>query len=57
MEWLILGIVILLTIINVPIGFALSISAIILLTWKGTAPLSIVPLNSTDRHERSERVE
>jgi len=44
-EWLILGIVILLTIINVPIGFALSISAIILLTWKGTAPLSIVPLN------------
>ncbi len=45
MEWLILGIVIVLTIINVPIGFALSISAIILLLWKGTAPLSIVPLN------------
>ena len=45
MEWLILGIVIVLTIINVPIGFALSISAIVLLLWKGTAPLSIVPLN------------
>ena len=45
MEWLVLGIVIVLTIINVPIGFALSLSAIILLVWKGTAPLSIVPLN------------
>jgi tripartite ATP-independent transporter DctM subunit len=44
-EWLILGIVIVLTIINVPIGFALSISAIVLLLWKGTSPLSIVPLN------------
>src|SRR3972149_848098 len=44
-EWLILGIIILLTIINVPIGFALSISAIILLLWKATASLSIVPLN------------
>ncbi len=45
MEWLILGIIILLTVINVPIGFALSISAILLLLWKATAPLSIVPLN------------
>lgn len=45
MEWLILGIVVVLTIINVPIGFALSLSAIVLLLWKGTAPLSIVPLN------------
>jgi len=44
-EWLILGIVVVLTIINVPIGFALSISAIILLMWKGTASISIVPLN------------
>jgi C4-dicarboxylate transporter DctM subunit len=44
-EWLILGIVILLTIINVPIGFGLSIATIILLLWKATAPLSIVPLN------------
>ena len=45
MEWLILGIIVLLTVINVPIGFALSITTIILLLWKGTAPLSIVPLN------------
>lgn len=45
MEWLILGIVVVLTIINVPIGFALSLSAIVLVLLKGTAPLSIVPLN------------
>src|SRR5512132_108262 len=45
MEWIILAVVILLTLINVPIGFALSISAIILLIWKGTASLSVVPLN------------
>jgi tripartite ATP-independent transporter DctM subunit len=44
-EWLILGIVILLTIINVPIGFGLSIATIILLLWKATASLSVVPLN------------
>jgi tripartite ATP-independent transporter DctM subunit len=44
-EWLILGIIVGLTVINVPIGFALSIAAIILLIWKGTASLSIVPLN------------
>jgi C4-dicarboxylate transporter, DctM subunit len=44
-EWLILGIVVVLTVINVPIGFALSISTIILLMWKGTASISIVPLN------------
>ena len=45
MEWLILGIIVALTVINVPIGFALSVSAIILLIWKGTASLSVVPLN------------
>ena len=45
MDWLILGIVIALTIINVPIGFALSLSAIVMILWKGTAPLGIVPLN------------
>jgi tripartite ATP-independent transporter DctM subunit len=44
-EWLILGIVIALTVINVPIGFALSLSAIVLVLLKGTAPLGIVPLN------------
>ena len=45
MEWLILGIVVALTIINVPIGFALSLSAIVLILLKGTAPFGIVPLN------------
>ena len=45
MEWLILGIIILLTLINVPIGFGLSIAVIVLILLKATAPLSIVPLN------------
>ncbi len=45
MEWLILGIIILLTLINVPIGFGLSIAAILFLLWKGTTSLSVVPLN------------
>jgi tripartite ATP-independent transporter DctM subunit len=44
-EWLILGIIILLTVINVPIAFALSITTAIFLLWKGTAPLSVIPLN------------
>jgi len=44
-DGIILGIVILLTVINVPIGFGLSIATIILLLWKANAPLSIVPLN------------
>ena len=45
MDWLILGIIIALTIISVPIAFALSITTILFLLWKGTAPLSVVPLN------------
>ena len=45
MEWLILAAVILLTLINVPIGFGLSIAAIIFLFFKGSASLSVVPLN------------
>ncbi|MEY2933186.1 MAG: hypothetical protein RL033_3935 [Pseudomonadota bacterium] len=45
MEWLLIGIVLVLTLINVPIGFALSLATIVLLLWKGVAPLSIVPLN------------
>ncbi len=45
MEWLILAVVILLTLINVPIGFGLSIAAIIFLFFKGTVSLSVVPLN------------
>jgi C4-dicarboxylate transporter DctM subunit len=44
-EWFILGIIIVLTIISVPIGFALSITTVIFLLLKGTAPLSVVPLN------------
>jgi C4-dicarboxylate transporter, DctM subunit len=44
-EWLILGIVVALTIINVPIGFSLSLSAVVLILLKGTAPFGIVPLN------------
>jgi len=44
-ESLIFGIIILLTLINVPIAFALSITTIIFLIWNGTAPLSVVPLN------------
>ncbi len=45
MDWLILGIIIVLTVISVPIAFALSITTILFLLWKGTAPLSVVPLN------------
>jgi C4-dicarboxylate transporter, DctM subunit len=44
-DWLILGIIIVLTVISVPIAFALSITTILFLLWKGTAPLSVVPLN------------
>jgi tripartite ATP-independent transporter DctM subunit len=42
---LLIGIVLLLTLINVPIGFGLSLATIVLLLCKGTAPLSVVPLN------------
>ena len=45
MEWLILGMIIFLTLINVPIGFGLSIATILFLLWKGTVSLSVVPLN------------
>ena len=45
MDWFILGVVIILTLINVPIGFGLSIAAIIFILLKGSAPLSVVPLN------------
>jgi len=44
-EWLIFGIIILLTVINVPIAFALSITTILFLIAKGSASLSVVPLN------------
>ena len=45
MEWLILGLVILLTVINVPIGFALTLTTAIFLLWQGGAPLTVIPLN------------
>jgi C4-dicarboxylate transporter DctM subunit len=44
-EWLILGVIIFLTVINVPIAFGLSITTILFLLWNGTASLSVVPLN------------
>ena len=45
MEWLILGVIVLLTVINVPIGFALSIATIVAILWTGGTSLSVVPLN------------
>ncbi|HXF65225.1 MAG TPA: TRAP transporter large permease [Burkholderiales bacterium] len=45
MEWIILGVIVLLTLINVPIGFALSIATILAILWTGAASLSVVPLN------------
>lgn len=45
MEWIILGIVVLLTVLNVPIGYALSIATILAILWTGAASLSVVPLN------------
>ena len=45
MEWLIFGIIIFLTVINVPIAFALALTTILVLLWTGTASLSVVPLN------------
>ena len=44
MEWVVLGIIILLTIIHVPIGFGLGIATILMILWKGMAPLAIVPV-------------
>jgi tripartite ATP-independent transporter DctM subunit len=45
MEWLILGVIVLLTVINVPIGFALSIATIVAILWTGSTSLSVVPLS------------
>ena len=45
MEWLILTLVLALTAINVPIGFALVLTTIVFLLWTGAAPLTLVPLN------------
>ena len=45
MEWIILGVIVLLTAINVPIGYALSIATILAILWTGAASLSVVPFN------------
>jgi tripartite ATP-independent transporter DctM subunit len=45
MEWLILGLVVLLVAINVPIGFALSIATIVAIIWTGATSLVVVPLS------------
>jgi tripartite ATP-independent transporter DctM subunit len=45
MEWIILGIIVLLTVINVPIGYGLAIATILAILWTGAASLSVVPLN------------
>ncbi len=45
MEWLILGVIILLTVINVPIAFGLSITTALFLLWNGTTPLTVIPLS------------
>jgi C4-dicarboxylate transporter DctM subunit len=45
MEWIILGVIVLLTLLNVPIGYALSIATILAILWTGAASLSVVPLN------------
>jgi tripartite ATP-independent transporter DctM subunit len=45
MEWFILGIIVLLTVLNVPIGFALSIATILAILWTDSVSLSVVPLS------------
>ena len=45
MEWIILGVILLLTAMNVPIGYALSIATILAVLWTGATSLSVVPLN------------
>ena len=45
MEWIILGVIVLLTIANVPIGYALSVATILAILWTGAVSLSVVPLN------------
>src|SRR5918992_2542134 len=45
MEWIILGVIVLLTILNVPIGYALSVATILAILWTGATSLSVVPLS------------
>jgi C4-dicarboxylate transporter DctM subunit len=44
-EWIILGVILVLTVMNVPIGYALTIATILAILWTGAASLSVVPLN------------
>lgn len=44
MGWLVLGLVLLLSVLKVPIGFVLAIATIIVVSIQGTAPLEAIPL-------------
>jgi C4-dicarboxylate transporter, DctM subunit len=44
MGWLVLGLVLVLSALNVPIGFVLAIATIVVLAIQGTAPLAAIPL-------------
>ena len=46
MEWIILGVIVLLTAINVPIGYALSVATILAILWTGG---ELVGLNASGR--------
>jgi C4-dicarboxylate transporter DctM subunit len=43
-DWLIIGMIVLLTLINVPIGFALVLTAAFFIVVKGVGSLSVIPL-------------
>jgi len=45
MEWLILVLIILFTVINVPIAFALTLTTALFLLWQTGTPLTVIPLN------------
>ncbi len=44
MDWLIFGVIVLLTLIGVPIGFALALTAALFIVVKGVGSLSVIPL-------------
>jgi C4-dicarboxylate transporter DctM subunit len=44
MGWIVLGTVLLLSVLNVPIGFVLAIATIFVVAIQGTAPLAAIPL-------------
>jgi len=44
MGWIVLGLVLLLSALNVPIGFVLAIATIVVVSIQGTAPLAAIPL-------------